>query len=252
MMSMDLNGKVSLVTGAGRGIGRAICLELAKAGSDIALNCLNKTNGEKVVSEVVKLGQKASFFKTDVSETKKVNRMVDEALRMFGKIDILVNNAGIATMSHIQDMEEAEWDRVLNVNLKSIFNCSKAVVNSMMKRKAGRIINIASSAAFTGNGVIGVNYSSSKAGVIGFTKTLARELGPFGITVNAIAPSFIYTDMIKQLLKGKRLGDYVKLIPMGRPGKPEDVSYAVLFLASDRANWITGQTIHVNGGILMY
>jgi len=249
---LDLKRKVSLVTGAGRGIGRAICLELAKAGSGIAVNDLSKESGEKVVSEVEKLNRKSSFYKTDVSNHIEVTNMVSDVLKEFRKIDVLVNNAGIATSTLVKDMDEKEWDRVLDVNLKGVFNCSKAVLKDMIKRKSGKIINIASSAAFTGNGVISANYSASKAGIIGFTKTLAREVAPYGITVNAVAPSFIYTDMIKELLAGKNIEDYIKLIPLGRPGKPEDVANAVLFLASDKSDWITGQTIHVNGGLLMY
>jgi 3-oxoacyl-[acyl-carrier protein] reductase len=249
---MDLKGKVSLVTGAGRGIGRAICIELAKAGSDIAVNDLNKENGERVVSEVRELGRESAFFRADVSNYGEVINMVSKVLDKFRKIDILVNNAGIASATLVKDMDEKEWDRVLDVNLKGVFNCCKAVLGHMVKRGSGKIINIASSAAFTGDGVISASYSASKAGILGFTKTLARELGPHGINVNAVAPSFIITDMLNELLAGKNIKDYVNLIPMGRAGRPEDVANAVVFLASDRSDWITGQTIHVNGGILMY
>jgi 3-oxoacyl-[acyl-carrier protein] reductase len=255
---LRLDNKVALVTGGGRGIGKGVCLELANYGARVVVNSYTNS-GEKVTNEINNNNGEAIFVKADVKDSQEVKSMVDTTIDKFGKIDILVNNAGIAKCTALINLNEEEWDNVIDTNLKGIYLCCKAVVKHMIDRKSGRIINVSSSAAYTGNGNVGTHYSASKGGIAAFTKTLARELGPYSITVNAIAPAYIETDMIASILADKNRilkdyteEDYLKLFPLGRFGKPEDVGGAAVYLASDKAAWITGQTIHVNGGVLMY
>ncbi|WP_307334736.1 3-oxoacyl-[acyl-carrier-protein] reductase [Caldalkalibacillus uzonensis] len=247
---MSLSGKVALVTGGARGIGRAIVLALAKAGADVAINYAGSEQAaSQLVQEVEHLGQKAIAVKANVAEQAAVNDMVKQVIETFGRLDILVNNAGITRDNLLMRMKEEEWDAVINVNLKGVFNCTKAVTRQMMKQKSGRIINISSVVGVMGNAGQ-ANYVAAKAGVIGLTKTTARELAARGITVNAVAPGFIQTDMTDVL--GEEIKEQLLTqIPLGRLGDPDDIARVVKFLASDDAAYITGQTIHVDGGMVM-
>jgi 3-oxoacyl-[acyl-carrier protein] reductase len=246
---LKLEGKVALVTGAAQGIGRAVSLLLARNGADIIVSDINLQKAEETVKEVQTLGRKALAMKVDVATFGDVEKMVEAILAQFGKVDILVNNAGIARDKLILRMTEEDWDAVLNINLKGTFNCTKAVVRYMSKQKSGKIVNIASVVGEMGNAGQ-ANYAASKAGVIGFTKTIAREFAHRGINVNAIAPGYIETPMT-DALPDKVKEELKQLIPMDRLGKPEDVAEAVLFLVSESANYITGQVLNVNGGIYM-
>ncbi|MDQ0337539.1 3-oxoacyl-[acyl-carrier protein] reductase [Caldalkalibacillus uzonensis] len=245
-----MSGKVALVTGGARGIGRAIVLALAKAGADVAINYAGSEQAaSQLVQEVEHLGQKAIAVKANVAEQAAVNDMVKQVIETFGRLDILVNNAGITRDNLLMRMKEEEWDAVINVNLKGVFNCTKAVTRQMMKQKSGRIINISSVVGVMGNAGQ-ANYVAAKAGVIGLTKTTARELAARGITVNAVAPGFIQTDMTDVL--GEEIKEQLLTqIPLGRLGDPDDIARVVKFLASDDAAYITGQTIHVDGGMVM-
>jgi len=240
---------VALVTGAAQGIGKAVALLLARNGADIVVSDINLEKAEETAKEVQPLGRKALAVKVDVAKLDDVEKMVEAILAQFGKVDILVNNAGIARDKLILRMTEEDWDAVLNINLKGTFNCTKAVVRHMSKQRSGKIVNIASVVGEMGNAGQG-NYAASKAGVIGFTKTIAREFAQRGINVNAIAPGYIETPMTDALPE-KAKEELKRLIPMDRLGKPEDVAEAVLFLVSESANYITGQVLNVNGGIYM-
>ena len=246
---MKLAGKVALVTGGAQGIGKAVALLLARNGADIVVSDINLEKAEETAKEVQTLGRKALATKVDVATLGDVEKMVEAILVQFGKVDILVNNAGIARDKLILRMTEEDWDAVLNINLKGTFNCTKAVVRHMSKQKSGKIVNIASVVGEMGNAGQG-NYAASKAGVIGFTKTIAREFAQRGINVNAIAPGYIKTPMT-DALPDKVKEELKRLIPLDRLGKPEDVAEAVLFLVSESANYITGQVLNVNGGIYM-
>ena len=246
---MELKGKIALVTGAAQGIGRAIALLLAQKGADIVISDINLEKAEEMAKEIEALGRKAMAIKVDVANTNDVERMVEAILERFGQIDILVNNAGIARDKLILRMTEEDWDSVLNVNLKGTFNCTKAVIKHMSKQRKGKIVNIASVVGEMGN-VGQANYSASKAGVIGFTKTIAREFAQRGINVNAIAPGYIETPMTEALTE-KVKEELRRMIPMERLGRPDDVAQAVLFLVSEASSYITGQVLNVNGGIYM-
>jgi 3-oxoacyl-[acyl-carrier protein] reductase len=250
MAMWDLTGKAALVTGASRGIGRAIAIALAEAGADVAVNY---AGSEAAAAETVKaalaFGRKAVMIKANVGKTAEFDAMVASVLESFGKLDILVNNAGIARDNLIMRMKEEEFDEVIETNLKGVFNGIKAVTRTMMKQRYGRIINISSVVGSLGNAGQ-ANYVAAKAGVIGLTKSAARELASRGITVNAVAPGFIGTDMTDKLpadMKEKLERD----IPLGRIGRPEEIASAVLYLASDASSYMTGQTIHVDGGMYM-
>ena len=246
---MGLTGQVALVTGAAQGIGRAIALLLARNGADIIVSDVNLEKAEETAKEIEETGQRAMAIKVDVAHSEEVERMVQTILERFGHIDILVNNAGIARDKLILRMTEEDWDAVLNVNLKGTFNCTKAVVRHMSKQRSGKIVSIASVVGEMGN-VGQANYSASKAGVIGFTKTIAREFAQRGININAIAPGYIETPMTDVLPEKAKEG-LRQLIPMNRLGRPEDVAEAVLFLVSETSSYITGQVLNVNGGIYM-
>ena len=246
---MELKEKVALVTGAAQGIGRAIVLLLAQKGADIIVSDINLEKAEETTKEIEAIGRRTMAIRADVANTNDVERMVEAILERFGQIDILVNNAGIAKDKLILRMTEEDWDAVLNVNLKGTFNCTKAVVRHMSKQRRGKIVNIASVVGQMGN-VGQANYSASKAGVIGFTKTIAREFAQRGINVNAIAPGYIETPMTEALPE-KAKEELKRMIPMERLGRPEDVAKAVFFLVSDASNYITGQVLNVNGGIYM-
>ena len=222
---------------------------LARNGADIVVSDINLERAEETSKEVQALGRKALAIKVDVAKLDDVEKMVEAILPQFGHIDILINNAGIARDKLILRMTEEDWDAVLNINLKGTFNCTKAVVRHMSKQRSGKIVNIASVVGEMGNAGQG-NYAASKAGVIGFTKTIAREFAQRGINVNAIAPGYIETPMT-DALPDKAKEELKRLIPMDRLGKPEDVAEAVLFLVSEASSYITGQVLNVNGGIYM-
>lgn len=245
-----LENKVAVVTGASRGIGRAIALSLAEQGANVVVNYAgNEEKANEVVSQIQSLGQEAFAFQADVSNQKEVQEMMKEAVDKFGSIDILVNNAGITKDNLLMRMKENEWDDVININLKGVFNCTKAVTRQMMKQRSGRIINVSSIVGVSGNPGQ-ANYVAAKAGVIGLTKTSAKELASRNITVNAIAPGFISTDMTDKL-SDEVQQEMLKAIPLARFGEPEDISGVVTFLASEKSRYITGQTINIDGGMVM-
>ncbi|MBI5825393.1 MAG: 3-oxoacyl-[acyl-carrier-protein] reductase [Chloroflexi bacterium] len=247
---LSLENKVALITGGSRGIGRAIALELAARGAAVVVN-YNKSpeSAEEVVKKIQEAGGKAAASQADVSDFKQAEILVKFAIETFGDLSILVNNAGITRDQLIMMMPEADWDAVINTNLKSSFNCSKAAVKHMMRKRVGRIINIASVAGQMGNPGQ-TNYSASKGGQIAFTKALAREVASRNITVNAIAPGFIDTDILDAMTP-ETLAVSLKMVPLARKGKPEEIAYAAAFLASDEAAYITGQVLGVDGGMAM-
>lgn len=243
---MGFENKVVMVTGGAAGIGLVTAENFAKEGAKIAICDVNPEAGETAAKA---LGPEASFQKVDVADSASVSSWVDTVFEKYGQIDVLVNNAGITRDSLIMRMKEADWDAVIGVNLKSAFNCIKAVSKIMVKQRSGRIINLASVVGVMGNPGQ-ANYVASKAGMIGLTKTVAKELGGRGITVNAVAPGFIETDMTA-VLSDKVKEAMLSMIPLQRAGIPQDVADAITFLASDRAAYITGQVIHVTGGMYM-
>lgn len=247
---MDFSGKTAVVTGGSRGIGRAVCLELAKGGANVVL-CYagNESAASETVSACEALGAKALAVKCDVSDGAQVKNLMDEAVKAFGRIDILVNNAGITRDGLLMMMKEEDFDAVISSNLRGTFLCMKAVSRLMMKQRCGRIVNLSSVVGLRGNAGQ-VNYAASKAGVIGMTKSLAKELASRGVTVNAVAPGFIDTDMTAAMTEAAKTAT-LAAIPMQRLGKPEDVAKAVAFLASDSAAYITGQVLAVDGGMAM-
>ena len=247
---MDLTGKVALVTGASRGIGQAVAVELAKAGADVIVNYIgNEAVAQETVEKVEALGRKALKIKADVGNADEVQAMVDEAHAAFGHIDVLVNNAGITRDGLLIRMKDSDWDDVLNINLKGVYLVSKAVAKLMVKQRSGRIINMTSVSGVTGN-VGQANYAAAKAGVIGFTKTCAKELAARGITVNAVPPGIIETGMTDVLPEKIKEG-IAATVPLGRMGQPEEIAGVVTFLASDFARYITGQVLNVDGGMVM-
>jgi 3-oxoacyl-[acyl-carrier protein] reductase len=246
---MNLNGKVALVTGAGQGIGKVIAIKLAKNGASVVLNDLNKEGLNAVASEIENNGGKALPLEANVVNMEDVQGMVDKIVQELGGIHILVNNAGITRDALLLRMSVDDWDTVLSVNLKGVFNCTKSALKYMSKQKEGNIISIASIVGVMGNAGQ-ANYAASKAGVIGFTKSVAKEYAKRGIKANAIAPGFISTAMT-DALSVKVKEEMMKQIPMGKLGTPEDVADAVLFLASDASSYITGQVININGGMYM-
>jgi len=245
-----LTGQVAIVTGASRGLGRAIALELAEKGADIVVNYAgSKQRAEEVVEEIKSLGRRSFAVQADVSSEEDVKNMVKKTIDEFGQLDILVNNAGITKDNLLMRMKEDEFDQVININLKGVFLCTKAVTRQMMRQRRGKIINVASIVGVRGNPGQ-ANYVAAKAGVIGLTKTTAQELASRNILVNAVAPGFITTDMTDVLTEEQR-ETILSLVPLARLGKPEDVARVVRFLASEDADYITGQTIHIDGGMVM-
>jgi 3-oxoacyl-[acyl-carrier protein] reductase len=244
-----LSGHVALVTGASQGIGRACALELASSGAVVALAARNQEKLEQVATEIQSKGGQAAVFPMDVSDENSIKTTAKAAIERFGKVDILINNAGITRDTLLLRMKRSDWDSVLQTNLTGAFLCTQAVIGSMLKQRWGRIINITS--VFGQTGQIGqANYAASKAGLIGFTMSMAREVASRNITVNAVAPGYIETAMTENLsaeLKSK----VAEMIPLGRAGSDMDVAYAVKFLASDEAGYITGHVLNVNGGMLM-
>ena len=248
---MLLNTKVALVTGASRGIGRAIALELAREGATVCVNFQkNSAKAESVLEELKKIStQPHCLVPFDTSSYETVEKKISELVQKTGTLDILVNNAGIAKDNLLLRMKESEWDEVLNTNLKGVFNCSKVAAKFMLKQRRGRMVNITSLSGEMGNPGQ-TNYSASKAGIMGFTKSLAKELASRGITVNAVSPGFIQTEMTESLAPELQ-AEICKNIPLGSFGACEDVAHLVVFLASDHAKYITGQVVGINGGLYM-
>lgn len=247
---MKLNGRVALVTGSSRGIGRAVAVELARQGAAVVINYAgNAGAAEETAAAVRETGSRAMVARADVAVQEQVDGMVKYILEKFGRVDILINNAGITRDNLLARLREEDWDTVLSVNLKGAYNCSRAVMRPMLKARWGRIINISSVVGLTGNPGQ-ANYAAAKAGVLGFTKSLARELGSRSITVNAVAPGYIQTDMTADLTDENKAA-LLSRVALGRLGKPEEVASVVAFLAGEGAGYITGQVIVVDGGMVM-
>ncbi|OGR03090.1 MAG: 3-oxoacyl-[acyl-carrier-protein] reductase [Deltaproteobacteria bacterium RIFOXYD12_FULL_53_23] len=247
---MSLSGKIAVVTGGSRGIGRAVCQRLAALGATVIVNFVsNPTAAEETVQSIQSAGGKAEAAQFNVAVAEEIETAFKQILDAHGRVDILVNNAGITRDGLLMKMKEEQWDEVLNINLKGVFLCTKAVSRVMMKQRWGRIINITSVVGFAGNAGQ-ANYAAAKAGIVGFTKSVARELASRGITVNGVAPGYIVTDMTRDLSE-EVTNTIKKEIPMGVLGEAEDIAGAVAYLASDEARYVTGQFIHVNGGMLM-
>jgi 3-oxoacyl-[acyl-carrier protein] reductase len=247
---MRFEGKVAIITGAGRGIGKAIAERLASEGADVVICDVDKEAAERTAEEIrSKYSVKAIAISADVANEGDVNSMVEETIKNFGRVDFLINNAGITKDSLLLRMSEEEWDKVIAVDLKSVFLCTRAVIRHMMRQRFGRIVNISSVIGLRGN-VGQANYASAKAGIIGFTKSAARELAGRNITVNAVAPGYIQTEMTERLPQEVK-EEMLKQVPLGRPGQPEDVAGVVAFLCSEDASYITGEIIRVDGGMAM-
>jgi len=244
-LNLELNGKVIVVTGAARGIGKTIALEFGREGANVVANDIG--DGAPVAEEIGKMGRRAIFLEANISDKEEAEQLISKTVESFGRIDVLVNNAGITRDALIHRMSEENWDDVINVNLKGAFNCSKAAAKFMKEQKYGRIVSISSVVGQRGN--IGqVNYAASKAGIIGLTKALALELARYGdITANVVAPGWVNTEMARAVPE-KVLQRVMEAIPFHRLAEPEEVAYLVVFLASDKASYITGQVVAVNGG----
>jgi len=245
-----LKDKTAIITGSADGIGKAIAVRFSKEGANVIICDINERRGKSVVKLLNKENQMAIFVKCDVSIPKEANRTIKESLNHFKKIDILVNNAGIMNNYPIEKLKVEDWDRTMGINLRGVFLFSKAVMPYMKRQKSGKIINISSLAGKTGGIMAGIDYSTSKGGILAFTKSLARELAPYNINVNAICPGTTKTGLVKKFTNKEQNG-LLRRIPLGRFGKPVDIASCALFLASDESGYITGTTIDVNGGLLM-
>ena len=246
---MELSGQIAVVTGSARGIGKTIAMSLAEAGANIVISDLNVEAGIETVDEIKAMGRESIWIEADVSKSDQASLLIETTQEKFGRLDILVNNAGITRDNLLMRMSEDEWDSVIAVNLKGTYNCIRAATKLFIKQRVGRIINIASVVGQMGNAGQ-ANYAASKAGVIGLTKSVAKELAARNILVNAVAPGFIETAM-KEKLPEKAREALIKLIPLAKLGQPEDVAKVVLFLSSDRSSYITGQVINIDGGMVM-
>lgn len=247
---MSLSGKTAIVTGGSRGIGKAIALKLAEKGANIVVNYTSSPDkAMEVVEQIKEMGREALAIKADVSKEEDVSSLVKEVGKQFSSIDILINNAGITRDTLLIRMKDEDWDRVIDVNLKGTYLCTKLVAKKMMKQRSGKIVNITSVVGIIGNAGQ-ANYSASKAGVIGLTKSSAKELASRGVNVNAVAPGFIHSDMTDKL-SDEVVENYAKNIPLGKMGNPEDVANAVAFLCSEEASYLTGQVLNVDGGMVM-
>lgn len=247
---MQLNGKIAIITGASRGIGRAIATQFAKEGANVAFTYLSSVEkGQALETELASFGTKVKGYCSDAADAKAAEELVNQVVADFGTIDVVVNNAGITRDGLLMRMSEEQWDEVLRVNLKSVFNLTKSATRVMMRAKSGSIINITSVVGLTGNAGQ-ANYAASKAGILGFTKSVAKELGSRNIRCNAVAPGFIETEMTGELNE-KAIEEWTKSIPLKRGGQPQEVADCVVFLASDKSKYITGQVLQVDGGMVM-
>ena len=248
-MQVNLENKIALVTGASRGIGKAIALKLAKNGASVIGTSTTEAGADKITQMFAEEGLKGQGVVLDITNKMQITSVLDKIQKEWGSISILINNAGITSDNLFIRMKDEEWDKVIQTNLSSLFYMTRGCLKSMMKARFGRIVNIGSVVASMGNAGQ-VNYAAAKAGLLGFTKSLAREIGSRNITVNAIAPGFIATDMTQSLTEPQR-ELLLQQVPLGRLGQPEDIALAVLFLVSEAANYITGETLHINGGMHM-
>lgn len=249
--SAEFSGKVVIITGSGRGMGKAVALRLARDGARIVVNDLDPDTASDTVSELHSRGAEAIAIPGNVTSQSDVTRLVEAAITEFGAVHVLVNNAGVLRPTRVVDIEEEEWDFVINGNLKSTYLCSRAVIPSMRGAGWGRIVNFSSSAGKNISTVGGAHYTAAKAGILGFTRHLAKEVAPFGITVNSVCPGLIDTEMVRTTIDEARVQAYANSFPISRLGKPEEVAELVAFLASDRAAYITGASLDINGGDLM-
>ena len=247
----DLTGRVALITGAGRGMGRASAERIAADGARVVVNDLDETRAEEVADRLVSEGSEAVGIAADVSDAADVSRLVDTTSERFGGVDILVNNAGVLRRTGILALDEDEWDLVLDVNLKGTYLCTRAVLPAMKEAGWGRVVNISSSAGRSVSTLGGPHYTTAKAAVLGFTRAVAKEMAPFGITVNAVCPGLVNTEMVNEVITDAQTRAYADSFPIGRLAEPEEVAELVAFLASDRAAYITGASLDINGGDLM-
>ncbi|WP_422448011.1 SDR family NAD(P)-dependent oxidoreductase [Thermoanaerobacterium sp. DL9XJH110] len=246
----SLDGRIAIVTGGAKGIGKSIVLALSKVGAITVIADIDALSGQELERNLKQKGLKAEFMQVDVSESESVNKMIDEVVEKYGKIDILVNNAGILHDAQITDIDDATWDRVIKVNLTGVFYCCRAVVPHMIRQKYGKIINIASAGGKLGFPFAGVDYCATKGGIMALTRQLALQISKYGINVNAVAPGTTETELIKDRSEDQKRY-IISRIPVGRMGRPEDTAAAVVFLASSGSDYITGETIDVNGGLYM-
>jgi 3-oxoacyl-[acyl-carrier protein] reductase len=250
-LSIGLEGKVAIVTGAGRGIGRAIAQKLAEAKARIVVSDIDSKNAQKSAEALDKEFGPSIACRVDVSDKRSVESLIERTVKTFGRVDILVNNAGIMSPTRILDISAEEWEEVIKVNLTGPFLCTKAVLPEMKKRRFGRIVNISSSAGRSVSTLGGAHYTASKAGLLGLTRAVAKEVAPFGITVNAVCPGLIDTEMVRKTTSQKELEGFLASFPIERIGTPEEVGDLVVFLCSDKASYITGASLDINGGDLM-
>ena len=247
----EFQGKVAIITGAGQGMGRAVARRLARGGASLVVNDIDGESADRTVSHLKGHGHDAVAASGSVTSASAVRAMVDKALASFGVIHILINNAGILRPTRVIDIEEEEWDLVVGVNLKGTYLCSRAVLEPMQDAGWGRIVNFSSTAGKNISTVGGAHYTAAKAGILGFTRHLAKEAAPHGITVNAVCPGLIATEMVRTTISDERVRAYAEGFPISRLGRPDEVAELVAFLASDRAAYITGASLDINGGDLM-